>query len=92
MFRDKAEYVILDDEIELWGTKIHPTTLDRTSSPGDEHDSPKKQKAGWSTAMMDEGEHLLPFEFDLPAKSLPSSIDVKHRLIFLANNSLTKGR
>jgi hypothetical protein len=90
MFREKAEYVILNDELLLWGEKIQTPTLDRTMSPEDEYDSPKKQKAGWNTGIMDEGEHLLPFEFDLPAKSIPSSIDVKIRVDLPANNSLGK--
>ena len=76
MFRDKAEYVILDEELVLWGHQIQTPTFDRTISPEDEYDSPKKQKGGWDTAIMDEGEHPFPFEFDLPAKSMPSSIDV----------------
>lgn len=76
MVRDKAESVLLDEELLLWGTRVHPQTSDRTMSPEDESDSSKKQKGGWDTAMMDEGEHFLPFEFMLPAKSMPSSIDV----------------
>ena len=92
IFREKAEHVILDEEIVLWGTKLYPPTLDRTILSEDEHDSPKKQKGGWNTAIMDDGEHLLPFEFDLPAKSMPSSIDVNHRVEFLADDSSAKDR
>ena len=77
MFREKAEHVIHDDELVLWGTPTPALSFDRTISPEDQYESPKKSKSGWNPAMMDEGEHLLPFEFDLPAKSMPSSIDVE---------------
>ena len=77
MFREKAEHVIHDDEMVLWGKKTSAPAFDRTISPEDQYESPKKPKSGWNPAMMDEGEHLLPFEFDLPAKSMPSSIDVE---------------
>lgn len=79
MVRDKVESVIFEEELLLWGTKIHATSFDRTFSREDagmEWETPKKQKDEWETAVMDEGEHPFPFEFDLPAKSMPSSIDV----------------
>jgi hypothetical protein len=89
MVREKVEYVILDEELLLWGTKVHAPTFDRTISPDDEYDSPKKQKGGWDTGVMDEGEHPFPFELDIPAKSMPSSIDVKF-YANLINFSLAK--
>ena len=73
MVREKIEYPILEEECVLWGTK---TASDRTSSPKEEYETPKKEKEGWETGIMDEGEHPFPFEFSLPAKSMPSSIDV----------------
>lgn len=86
MVRDKVEYVIFEEELLLWGTKIHATSYDRTYSREDttmEYDTPKKQKEEWETGVMDEGEHPFPFEFDLPAKSMPSSIDVSLRRSYL---------
>jgi hypothetical protein len=65
MVRDKLESVIFEEELVLWGTKIH-------GSPGDD----AKQKDEWEMGLMEEGEHPFPFEFELPAKSMPSSIDV----------------
>ena len=79
MERDKLEYVIFEQSLLLWGTKIHTTSYDRTYSREDtamEYDTPKKQKEEWETGVMEEGDHPFPFEFDLPAKSMPSSIDV----------------
>jgi hypothetical protein len=79
MVREKVESVIFEEELLLWGTKIHATNFDRTFSREDasmEWETPKKQKDEWETAVMDEGEHPFPFEFELPAKSMPSSIDV----------------
>ena len=81
MVRDKVEYVIFEEELLLWGTKIHATSYDRTTYSREdttmEYDTPKKQqKEEWETVVMEEGEHPFPFEFDLPAKSMPSSIDV----------------
>jgi len=74
MVRDKVEYIIHEEEMELWGTRIRGST----SSPQDQTDAenPKKQKDEWEIGVMEEGEHVIPFEVDLPAKSLPSSIDV----------------
>jgi len=76
MMREKVEYTILEEECVLWGTKNHQSVSDRTSSPEEEHEPPKKQKDGWDVGIMDEGEHPFHFEFGLPAKSMPSSIDV----------------
>jgi Arrestin (or S-antigen), N-terminal domain len=79
MVREKVEYVILDEEIVLWGTKIHAPTFDRTTYSRDvtmEYDTPKKHKDEWDTGIMEEGEHPFPFELELPPKSMPSSIDV----------------
>ena len=78
MPREKVDNIILEDELLLWGTKIHPPTVDRTYSGEEavEADNSKKQKDEWDAGLMEEGEHPFPFEFDLPAKSLPSSIDV----------------
>ena len=80
MVRDKVEYVIFEEELVLWGSKIHATSYDRTTYSREdttmEYETPKKQKEEWETVVMEEGEHPFPFEFDLPAKSMPSSIDV----------------
>jgi hypothetical protein len=78
MGREKVEYSIFEEELLLWGTKIHQTSFDRTFHSEDpmEYDTPKKQKDEWDIALMEEGEHPFPFELDLPAKSMPSSIDV----------------
>jgi hypothetical protein len=80
MGREKVEYSIFEEELLLWGTKILPTSFDRTFYSEDtmEYDTPKKhhQKEEWEIASMEEGEHPFPFELDLPAKSMPSSIDV----------------
>jgi Arrestin (or S-antigen), N-terminal domain len=94
MVRDKVEYVIFEEELLLWGTKIHATSYDRTYSREDttmEYDTPKKQKEEWETGIMDEGEHPFPFEFDLPAKSMPSSIDVSLQEI-VSKSSLARDR
>ncbi len=94
MVRDRVEYVIFEEELLLWGTKIHATSYDRTYSREDatmEYDTPKKQKEEWETGIMDEGEHPFPFEFELPAKSMPSSIDVSC-LGNVSNSSLAKGQ
>jgi hypothetical protein len=76
MVREKVEYAILDEELVLWGTKVQAPD-DRMISSEDEFDSSKKQKGGWETGLMDEGEHPFPFELDIPPKSMPSSIDVR---------------
>lgn len=79
MGREKVEYSIFEEELVLWGTKILPTSYDRTFYREDpmEYDTPKKhQKEEWEIVSMEEGEHPFPFELDLPAKSMPSSIDV----------------
>jgi hypothetical protein len=92
MVRDKVEYVIFEESLLLWGTKIHATSYDRTYSREDttmEYDTPKKQKEEWEMGVMDEGEHPFPFEFDLPAKSMPSSIDVSP-VGDLSNDSLAR--
>jgi hypothetical protein len=86
MVREKVESVIFEEELLLWGTKIHATAFDRTFSREDatmEWETPKKQKDEWETAVMEEGEHPFPFEFELPAKSMPSSIDVCSMLTLL---------
>lgn len=75
MVREKAEHVIVDEELILWGKKI-PQAPSDAREDGTEHDVPKKQKDEWETQMMDEGEHPFPFELELPSKSLPSSIAV----------------
>lgn len=80
MMREKVEYTILEEECVLWGTKIHPPVSERTSSPEEEYETPRKQKEGWDVRIMEEGEHPFPFEFGLPAKSIPSSIDVFSQL------------
>jgi Arrestin (or S-antigen), N-terminal domain len=78
MERDKVQYVILEEELVLWGNKIPIPTVDRTYTREHsfEYDTPKKHKDEWDTGIMEEGEHPFPFEFDLPPKSMPSSIDV----------------
>jgi hypothetical protein len=76
MVREKVEYTILEQECVLWGNRLQ-VVCDRTSSPEEEYDNPKKQKEVWEVGTMDEGEHPFPFEFGLPAKSMPSSIDVR---------------
>jgi hypothetical protein len=75
MVREKVEYTILEQECVLWRNRMQ-VVCDRTSSPEEEYDNPKKQKETWEVGTMDEGEHPFPFEFGLPAKSMPSSIDV----------------
>jgi len=88
MVRDKVEYIIHEEEMELWGTRIRGST----SSPQDPTDveNPKKQKDEWEIGVMEEGEHVIPFEVDLPAKSLPSSIDVSTTYVF-AHFTVWKG-
>ena len=79
MGREKVEHSIFEEELVLWGTKIHPMSFDRTFCSEDsmEYDTPKRhQKEDWEIGSMEEGEHPFPFELDLPAKSMPSSIDV----------------
>jgi hypothetical protein len=76
MVREKLDYAIFEDEFVLWGTKVHGSSFDRTSDEISEYESPKKQKDEWETGIMEEGEHPFGFEFELPAKSMPSSIDV----------------
>jgi len=79
---NKFESVFLEEEIVLWGTKSAIPALDKTYA-GEygnmEYDTPKRHKENkeeWETALMEEGEHPIPFELDLPAKSLPSSVQV----------------
>jgi hypothetical protein len=76
MMREKVEYMILEEKCYLWGTKVQQPVGERTSSPEEESETPKKEKEVWDVGIMDEGEHPFPFEFGLPAKSMPSSIDV----------------
>ena len=78
MLREKVEHAIFEEELVLWGTKIYGTAYDRTHSRDDasEYESPKKPKDEWEVGLMEEGEHPFGFEFELPAKSMPSSIDV----------------
>jgi hypothetical protein len=76
--RDKIEYIIFEHELRLWGTKIHNTAFDRTFpvENGAAYDTPKRNKDEWEIGVMEEGLHPFPFELELPAKSLPSSLDV----------------
>jgi hypothetical protein len=92
MLRDKVEYAVLEDELVLWGTRIYLTTFDQTYHADDAtpYDTPKKHKDDWDTGIMEEGEHPFPFEFDLPAKSLPSSINVGNFQYTLLISSLAK--
>jgi hypothetical protein len=80
MVREKVEYVICEQELVLWGTRIHPAGVERTcnaAEDGAQYDTSKKQKEDWDIGTMEEGEHPFPFELDLPAQSIPSSIDVR---------------
>jgi Arrestin (or S-antigen), N-terminal domain len=92
---NKFESVFLEEGIVLWGAKSQIQAHDKTHSSDStslENDTPKKQKEHkeeWETGLMDEGQHSFAFEFDLPPKSLPSSVQVK-RTAVLADNSSAK--
>jgi hypothetical protein len=81
---NKFESVFLEKEIVLWGTKSAIPVFDKTHSSEHsnmEYDTPKRQKEHkeeWETGLMEEGEHPFLFELDVPAKSLPSSVQVCH--------------
>ena len=74
--REKVAFTFFEDEILLWGTESPPSQETDTLKSCSETFN-KSSKASY----MDAGEHCFEFEFILPQKSLPSSVEV--RILFI---------